>query len=69
MALTNQAMQKSMQLLVIDDDSDIVEYLTEMLVIEQAVKPICIAYWSVWKQSILIRWLVMWKCPACAVWV
>ena len=54
MALTNQAMQKSMQLLVIDDDSDIVEYLTEMLVIEQAVKPIRIAHWSVWKQSILI---------------
>ncbi|WP_333878253.1 sigma-54-dependent transcriptional regulator [Methylobacter sp.] len=31
MALTNQAMQKSKRLLVIDDDSDIVEYLTEML--------------------------------------
>jgi len=31
MALTNQAMQKSKQLLVIDDDSGVVEYLTEML--------------------------------------
>lgn len=31
MTLANQAMQKSKQLLVIDDDSDIVDYLTEML--------------------------------------
>ncbi|MDP1667319.1 MAG: sigma-54 dependent transcriptional regulator [Methylobacter sp.] len=33
MTLTNQAMQKNKQLLVIDDDAGVVEYLTEMLAV------------------------------------